>query len=66
MHDVLGIDLGTSKTCAGLVRDSEYSIVETPDGRQLINYVTFKDSPKYGNFGRKKKQEPDVHTLISK
>ncbi|RNA05392.1 heat shock 70 kDa cognate 4 [Brachionus plicatilis] len=52
MNAVLGIDLGTAKTCAGLVCDLKYSIVETPDGRQLINYVTLKESLKYGNFSK--------------
>lgn len=38
----IGIDLGTSYTCAGFMKQGNFQIVELASARKILNYVAFK------------------------
>jgi len=38
----IGIDLGTSYTCAGFMRQGNFQIIELASSRKTLNYVAFK------------------------
>ncbi len=44
MTTSIGIDLGTSYTCAGFMKKSNFQIIERASSRETLNYVAFKNN----------------------
>ncbi len=42
MKTSIGIDLGTSYTCAGFMKQGNFQIIELASSRKTLNYVAFK------------------------
>jgi len=42
MTTAIGIDLGTSYTCAGFMKQGNFQIIELSSARKTLNYVAFK------------------------
>ena len=40
----IGIDLGTSYTCAGFMKQGNFQIIELASSRKTLNYVAFKNN----------------------
>jgi heat shock protein 5 len=44
MKTSIGIDLGTSYTCAGFMKKGNFQIIELASSRKTLNYVAFKNN----------------------
>jgi molecular chaperone DnaK (HSP70) len=44
MKTSIGIDLGTSFTCAGFMKQGNFQIIELASSRKTLNYVEFKNN----------------------
>ena len=49
---ILAIDFGTSRLCAGCF-DTKVTIIETPFERELVNYISFVEKIRIGNYSKK-------------